>query len=93
VTYRQDPRTAARVFRGEAAIIDPKDRRVNILNSIASDIWRLCEGDGRSLDEICEALEARYDAPEETIRAETQAFLSELISLGALIESDDRSDI
>ena len=92
MTYRQDPKTAARVFRDEVAIIVPSDRRVNILNRVASDVWNLCEGKGRTLDEICERLTERYDAPTETIRRETKIFISELISLGALIKSSESAD-
>jgi hypothetical protein len=86
--YRQDPRTAARIFRGEAAIIVPSDRRVNLLSSVATEIWGLCDGDGASLDQICEVLEARYDASPEVIRAETEGFLGELLALGALVRED-----
>ncbi len=86
VLYRQDPRTAARVFRGEAAIIVPQDRRVNLLNPVATEIWGLCDGDGASLDQICDALAKRYDAPADTIRAETKGFLEELLALGAVFQ-------
>lgn len=86
VIYRQDPRVASRVFRGEAAIIPPRDRRVTILNEVATEIWELCL-QGRSLDQLCVALSDRYDASVDTIRRDTQELLDKLVAIGALIVS------
>ena len=85
VIYRQDPRSAARVLRGEAAIIAPQDGQLNILNTVATEIWGLCVDQGRSLDGLVEELAAKYKAPVSTIREDTLELLEELVGIGALI--------
>ncbi len=85
VIYRQDPRSATRILRGEAAIIPPQDGRLNILNKVATEIWSLCDADGRSLDSLVGELSRRYEAPLTTIRDDTLELLEELVSVGALI--------
>lgn len=89
VIYRQDPKSATREFRGEAAIIPPNDARVSILDGIATQIWAMCDGPGRSLDSIVDTLETEYDAPRETILEDTQDLLAQLIDLGALLTSEN----
>jgi hypothetical protein len=56
------------------------------LNAIGGRIWNLLETP-RSLDQIVEALTEIYDAPDETIRAESAAFIARLEREG-LIEAE-----
>ena len=87
-TYRQDPRSASRNIRGEAAIIPPETRRIVILNEMGTEIWAMCDGEGSSLERICENLSERFDAPDSTIQNETLSFIEELVETGALIASE-----
>jgi hypothetical protein len=84
-TYQQDPRSASRLFRGEAAVIAPEDGEITILNAVATEIWKLCERSPASLDEIAAALAERYDAPMETIRADVLELADDLVEIGALL--------
>ncbi|MCA9562350.1 MAG: PqqD family protein [Myxococcales bacterium] len=81
--YLQDPKVAARMFRGEAALIPPSDRQITVLDPIATEIWSLCD-QPRSLEEICAALEEHYDAALEEIRRDTSELLDQLLEIGAL---------
>lgn len=83
--YRQDQRSAARILRGEAAIIPPQDGRVSVLNEVATVIWELCADQGRSLDDLVSELQSRFDASEDTIRSDTLELLEQLIEIGALV--------
>lgn len=83
--YRQDQRSAARILRGEAAIIPPQDGRVSVLNEVATAIWELCADKGRSLDELISELLERYDASEDIIRSDTLELLEHLVEIGALV--------
>ncbi len=89
VIYRQDPRSATRILRGEAAIIPPRDGRLNILNTVATEIWSLCDAEGRSLDSLVDELSQRYEAPLATIRDDTLELLEQLVSVGALIREQN----
>jgi hypothetical protein len=52
---------------GEVTVYDPDDDLVYPLNSTASDIWRLMDGD-HCLDEIVELIAAAYVVDSDEIR-------------------------
>ena len=54
------PRTASRVFNGEAVIISPAENVVRMLNPVGSRIWELCDG-SRTLDQIAAALTDEFE--------------------------------
>jgi hypothetical protein len=54
------PRTASRVFNGEAVIISPAENFVRMLNPVGSRIWELCDG-SRTLDQIAAALAEEFE--------------------------------
>jgi hypothetical protein len=83
--YQQSHRVASRNFRGEAAIITPEDRRINILNPVATEIWELCRDRPKSIEDLCVAMSGRYTAEPEVIRADIIQFVETLIELGALV--------
>lgn len=82
--YRQSPRAASRLFRGEAAVITPEDRQINILNSTATEIWELCRDEPLTLDQICVEMGVRYSAEPERIRDDVEELIAELLEIGAL---------
>lgn len=83
--YRQDQRSAARILRGEAAIIPPQNGQVSVLNEVATVVWELCAGQGRSLDDLVSVLLERFDASEATVRSDTLELLEKLVEIGALV--------
>lgn len=61
------PRTASRVFSGEAVVITPAENKVRMLNPVGSRIWQLADG-SRSVAEIVGLLTDEYEV--EAARAE-----------------------
>lgn len=61
------PRTASRVFSGEAVVITPAENKVRMLNPVGSRIWQLADG-SRSVAEIVGLLTDEYEV--EPARAE-----------------------
>lgn len=49
-----------------------------VLNEVSGEIWKLLT-EGREPEQIVSALAEDYDAPEETIRADVEEFLAELV--------------
>jgi hypothetical protein len=54
------PRTASRVFSGEAVIITAAENKVRMLNPVGSRIWELADGT-RTIAQIVDILTAEYD--------------------------------
>ena len=52
-------------------------------NRVAASIWQgIC--DGRTVDEISSAVSREFDAPPDTVRRDTAAFIADLVSEGIL---------
>lgn len=77
------PRTAARVFSGEAVVITPAENRVRMLNPVGSRVWELADGT-RTLDEIAVALTAEFEVDLAEARTSVAAFVEELLGKGLL---------
>lgn len=77
------PRTAARVFSGEAVVITPAENRVRMLNPVGSRVWELADGT-RTLDEIAAALTAEFEVDLAEARTSVAAFVEELLGKGLL---------
>ncbi|MCB9507407.1 MAG: PqqD family protein [Myxococcales bacterium] len=84
--FAQNPQSPATVLGGEAAIVTPSDSRMHVLNRVATRIWELCDGDGMEMDALVGQLSDEFDAERETIVAETEAFLSEALRLGLVVQ-------
>ena len=72
------PRTASRVFNGEAVIISPAENVVRMLNPVGSRIWELCDG-SRTLDQIAAALTEEFDVDLAHARESVSAFAADLL--------------
>ena len=77
------PRTASRVFSGEAVIISPAENVIRMLNPTGSRIWDLADG-SRTVDEIVEILVAEYDVDVARAQQKTLDLLSELDEKGLI---------
>ena len=55
------------------------------LNGPAEVIWK-CLENGDDLDAILATLKVKYDAPEELLKADLEAFIGKLVKLGILEE-------
>ena len=84
------PRTASRVFSGEAVIISPADNVIRMLNPTGSRIWELADGT-RTVDEIVNVLVDEYDVDAARAQQTTLDLLGELDEKG-LIAWDSARD-
>ena len=71
------PRTASRVFSGEAVIVSPAENIVRMLNPVGSRIWELADGT-RTLEQIAVVLTGEYDVALPDARRSVATFTEEL---------------
>ncbi|MEA2437069.1 MAG: hypothetical protein QOF65_1625 [Thermoleophilaceae bacterium] len=75
VTRTGDPLAAP--VDDELVMLDPRKGRYFGLNPIGARIWELIE-EPRSVESLCARLQAEFDVPDETCRADVLAFLEQL---------------
>ena len=83
----QSPRTAWRVYDGEAAVLCPDDSTLNTLNAVGTLIWESADGKtplSAIVARICEGFEV---GPERAER-DTMAFIAKLRERGLLTVSE-----
>jgi len=73
------PRTASRVFNGEAVIVSPAENVVRMLNPVGSRIWELCDG-SHTLDQIAAVLSAEFEVDAVHARQSVTTFVTELVT-------------
>ncbi|HEY9475324.1 MAG TPA: PqqD family protein [Mycobacteriales bacterium] len=67
----------------DISLYNPHTQGAALLNSTASDVWRLVDGE-HTLEEIVDLLVAVYDADPEVIRRDVRQTIDELLSAGFL---------
>jgi hypothetical protein len=83
------PRTASRVFSGEAVVISPAENTVRMFNAVGSRVWELADG-SRTTDEIVLALTQEYEVEPAEARASVLGFLEELEAKGLVSYADEK---
>lgn len=81
------PTVRALELDGDISLFDAATRQAMLLNSTASDVWRLLDGE-HTLDEIVRLLAVAYGQPAETIRADVQRTVAVLADAGLLAEPE-----
>ena len=71
------PRTASRVFSGEAVIITPAENSVRMFNPVGSRIWELMDG-SRTVGQIVAQLIDEFDVEPERAERTTLDFFAML---------------
>ena len=71
------PRTASRVFSGEAVVITPAQNMVRMFNPVGSRIWQLIDGQ-RNVGQIVDLLIDEYDVDPERAQRTTLDFFAML---------------
>lgn len=66
-----------RVIDVESLVVDVKAGLLYPLNSVATRIWQLCDGQ-RTVEEIVQIVVAEFDTDWETAREDTTGFIQEL---------------
>ena len=72
---------------GELTLYDPETQRALVLNTTATEVWRLSDGTRAELD-IVTALSTTYDATPDQIGEEVRSLLDQLHGLGLLEQRD-----
>jgi pyrroloquinoline quinone biosynthesis protein D len=65
-------------------LLDPADGRYYALDEVSGRVWDLCDGT-RTVAQVVAGICAEYDAPAETVAADVQEFLADLIADGLVV--------
>lgn len=72
---------------GDISLYDPSRAEVLVLNSTASDIWRLSDGH-YTLGGLVSALAHAYQTDPSSIRPEVEATIHDLVDRGFLLQAE-----
>jgi hypothetical protein len=86
--WRRDAALPFQVLEEEVIVVDPKTREVHLLNETAARIWTLL-GSKQSVGELVAALEQEYQADAAVLRAEVEAFVSDMSRKGLCAAVND----
>jgi hypothetical protein len=83
--YSRAERLPFRRLDDQTVIVDPRRREVHVLNGVGSAIWDLLQ-QTRNVVDLVAALEheGSFDADFDTIAADVQAFLADLVAKGLI---------
>ena len=79
--WRRDAALPFQVLDEEVIVVDPRTREVHLLNETAARIWTLLVSE-RSVGDLVAELEQEYQADAEQLRAEVEAFVSDMSAKG-----------
>lgn len=79
---------AAKVIDGEAIIMNLSNGLYFSMDRVGSAVWEMVEV-GLSVDDMVSTLEARFDASGETIRADVDRLVSELLAEQLVLVSEE----
>lgn len=82
--YRQHPDAASSVIAGEAAVVTPQDSRLHLLDPVATRVWELCEGPGRTQESLVHELMKEYEGEAAEIARDVESLLQELQALSVI---------
>jgi hypothetical protein len=76
---------AWQTIQGETVLLHIDGKKLMGLNEVGACVWDLADGT-RSIEEIIHTVAAKFQTPsEEAVATDVQAFVGELIGLGALV--------
>jgi hypothetical protein len=70
-------------IKGDISLFDAERNQVVVLNSTASDVWRLCDGE-HTLDEIVALLASAYATTPDAIKDSVTSTIEQLMEEGFL---------
>jgi|ERR1051326_342821 hypothetical protein len=82
-----DPRTAWRVYDGQAVLVSPHDSTLHTLNEVGTVIWAAADG-RTSARAIAARVSERFDVDAVTAERDTVMFIDELERRGLLAVRD-----
>lgn len=81
--YKQRENLTVQAVDEEILILDLESNQIHQLNSSASFIWGLCDGDV-SVDQLTEIYAEHYEVEPETARADVKQVTEQLCEIGLL---------
>jgi hypothetical protein len=72
---------------GTLVLLDLDDGHYYALDEVSGRVWELCDGT-RDVSSVVAALSEEYEAPIETIRADIQEFLEEMVDEALLVPQE-----
>jgi hypothetical protein len=83
----QSPRTAWRVYDGEAVVLCSDDSTLNTLNAVGTLIWESADGK-TPVSAIVARISAEFDVEPERAARDTMAFIAKLRERGLVTVSE-----
>ncbi len=78
------PHVVGRAVGEEFVILDLASGAYFGLDAVGADMWRLIES-GKTLAEICDAVERDYDVARDVLEADARALLDDLAARGLIV--------
>lgn len=79
---RRSPTAAWREIDGQVAVVSTDVNRVRLLNAVGSFVWIQCEE--KTLDELVDAVAARYRIDRDRATVDVQSFVDDLSARGMI---------
>jgi hypothetical protein len=76
---------AAKEVGGELVLLDLEEGSFFVARGTGPRVWDLVKG-GASIEEMVRAMAERYGIDEDEVRADVEAFVSDLVERGFLVE-------
>jgi 4-aminobutyrate aminotransferase-like enzyme len=83
--FRATERVAAKEVGGELVLLDLEEASFFVARGTGPRVWDLVEG-GASIEEVVHAVSVRYGQNEDEVRADVEAFVSDLVERSFLVE-------
>ena len=71
--FAQSDRSAHRILDEQAVVMTPQDSMIHTLNAVGTVIWNSVDG-RRTIREICDLLEGRYEVPRQKLEKDVLGF-------------------
>lgn len=81
--FRRREGIIAQEAHGRTVLLRLSDGHYYTVDDVAAEVWNRCDGE-TTIDEIVNAVCARYDAGPETVSADVTEFVKELVAEGLL---------
>lgn len=85
------PQTAGRVIDGEAVLILADSSEVNVLNTVASRIFELSDGN-YTIEEISKIIASEYEVSEDQAGKDVTEFILQLVDQLVIVLDNQKGD-
>jgi hypothetical protein len=82
------PKTAFRIIKDEAVIVDLDSSMLYSLNPLATLIWGMCDGKN-AVKDIVDKIEDEYEVEKDVAEKDCMEFVNDFVGKGLLLESNN----